>query len=93
MRTDIYSLSNGRIELTWPDAVSPEEIDDVCAWLELVLRGLRRRAANGEEEMKRLRALNESLAERVAAQSDLLTKKAERGSDLEGGTPTPRERA
>jgi hypothetical protein len=42
MKTSTYSLLNGSIVVTWPDAIDHEEFEDIRRWIELVARQITR---------------------------------------------------
>jgi hypothetical protein len=46
VRQDVFSIEEGAVTVQWPASLSPESIEDISAWLEILKRKIGRSVAN-----------------------------------------------
>ena len=45
MRQDTYTLHEGELVLAWPESMTPDEVEDVGLWLDMMKKKLQREAS------------------------------------------------
>ena len=49
-REDNFSLRDDEVYVSWPERIHPEDIDDLVAWMELLIHKMRKRAEKYREK-------------------------------------------
>jgi hypothetical protein len=50
MRMSQWSVGSGYVQLSWPDPLTPEDLEDLEAFIAITMKGIKRRAAKADAQ-------------------------------------------